>query len=146
MSSSTIPEEIRRHVREVAGNLCGYCLSPQRLVMSKLEIEHIIPVALGGNDDEMNLWLSSGLCNRYKGSQVDWKDPASRERVALFNPRVDTWSDHFEWSRDGALVFGLSPSGRATVEALKLNNEIAVEVRRNWIVAGWHPPKGAGGD
>lgn len=25
-------------------------------------------------------------------------------------------------------------------DALKLNNEVAVEVRRNWVLAGWHPP------
>ena len=27
------------------------------------------------------------------------------------------------------------------IEALKLNNELAVEVRRNWVRAGWHPPE-----
>jgi hypothetical protein len=29
----------------------------------------------------------------------------------------------------------------ATVEALHLNNDLAVEVRRNWVLAGWHPPE-----
>jgi len=39
-----------------------------------------------------------------------------------------------------AIIVGLTPVGRATVEALRLNNEIAVEVRRNWVLVGWHPP------
>jgi hypothetical protein len=41
---------------------------------------------------------------------------------------------------DGTRIIGRTPVGRATVEALRLNNEVAVEVRRNWVLAGWHPP------
>ena len=35
----------------------------------------------------------------------------------------------------------LDRRGRDAVEALRLNNELAVEVRRNWVLAGWHPPE-----
>jgi len=62
--------------------------------------------------------------------------------VPLYNPRTDNWHEHFSCSADGAKVVGLTAVGRAAVVALKLNNEVAVEVRRNWIVAGWHPPAG----
>lgn len=48
------PVEIERRVRETAQNRCGYCLSPQHLVMARLEIEHIIPLSKGGSDDESN--------------------------------------------------------------------------------------------
>lgn len=61
--------------------------------------------------------------------------------VPLFNPRTQIWNEHFLWSPDGILIIGLTPIGRATVEALQLNNEVAVEVRRNWVLAGWHHPK-----
>ena len=142
MSGSEIPEATRQRVREVAGERCGYCLSPQRLVMGQLEIEHIVPRARGGGDEESNLWLSCSLCNRYKGTQVEAADPLTGDVAPLYNPRVDSWHEHFSWSADGAKVVGLTPVGRATVVALKLNNEVAVEVRRNWIVAGWHPPAG----
>lgn len=47
----------------------------------------------------------------------------------------------FSWSEGGAKIVGLTPAGRATVQALRLNNELAVEVRRNRVLAGWHPPK-----
>lgn len=34
----------------------------------------------------------------------------------------------------------LTPVGRATVEALQLNNEFIMPARRHWVMAGWHPP------
>jgi hypothetical protein len=40
------------------------------------------------------------------------------------------------------MIVGVSARGRATVEALRMNNSIAVRVRRNWIRAGWLPPSG----
>jgi hypothetical protein len=141
MSPTEISEQVRRRVRAAARDRCGYCLSHQRYVMGRLEVEHIIPRAHGGGDEESNLWLSCSPCNRYKGSQVSGADPEGGETMPLFNPRVDVWGDHFRWSPDGASIVGITPVGRATVVALKLNNEVAVEVRRNWILAGWHPPE-----
>ncbi len=138
---SEISNETRRKVREAAGNSCGYCLSHQRYTMSVLEIEHIIPKSNGGTNAEENLWLSCGLCNRYKGMQTDGFDEETQNIVALFNPRRQIWTEHFAWSADGTRITGITPTGRVTVNALKLNNDIAVEVRRNWILAGWHPPK-----
>lgn len=141
MSPTNVTDSVRARVREAAGDCCGYCLSPQRLVMSKLEVEHIIPRALGGGDEEFNLWLSCGLCNRYKGAQTRSIDPATNLLVDLFNPRTQIWSEHFRWTPDGTYIVGETTTGRATVDALRLNNELAVEVRRNWVLAGWHPPK-----
>jgi hypothetical protein len=81
------------------------------------------------------------LCNRHKGSKISGIDPQGNARVELFNPRTQVWDEHFRWSLDGAQIVGLTPVGRATVAALQLNNELAAEVRRNWVLAGWHPPK-----
>ncbi len=140
MSTPESSSSLRQRIRGAARDRCGYCLSSQRYVMAKLEIEHIIPRALGGTEDESNLWLSCSLCNRYKGSQVMGVDPLDGKRAPLFNPRTQTWAEHFRWSPDGIFILGRTPTGRATVEALHLNNELAVEVRRNWVLAGWHPP------
>jgi hypothetical protein len=142
MSPTDLSTSVEQRVREAAGDRCGYCLSPQKYVMGKLEIEHIIPRARDGSDEESNLWLSCSLCNRYKGPQIMSIDPLGGTTVPLFNPRTQIWSEHFHWNPDGTLIIGLTPVGRATVAALQLNNEIAVEVRRNWVLAGWHPPKG----
>jgi hypothetical protein len=141
MSTADVPHALRQRIREAARDRCGYCLSSQRYVMATLEIEHLIPRAFGGTEDESNLWLSCGLCNRHKGVQTTGIDPLDREQVALFNPRTQEWSKHFRWSSDGTLILGLTSVGRATIEALQLNNELAVEVRRNWVLAGWHPPE-----
>jgi len=140
MSAPDSSGPLRQRIREAARDRCGYCLSSQRYVMAKLEIEHIIPRVLGGTENESNLWLSCGLCNRYKGSQTMGIDPLAGELTPLFNPRTQTWTEHFRWSADGVLILGITPIGRGTVEALRLNNELAVEVRRNWVLAGWHPP------
>jgi hypothetical protein len=60
--------------------------------------------------------------------------------VPLFNPRRQSWSEHFVWSDDGTRILGKTPIGRATIVALQLNNLISVVVRRHWVAAGWHPP------
>ena len=118
MSGADVPEATRQRVREAARDRCGYCLSPQHLVMGKLEIEHIIPRSLGGGDEESNLWLSCSLCNRYKGAQVEAADSLTADIVPLYSPRADNWHEHFSWSADGARIVGLTPVGRATVVAI----------------------------
>jgi hypothetical protein len=105
-----------------------------------LEIDHIVPQARGGADDENNLWLACRLCNSFKGAQTYGLDPLTGRRVRLFNPRQQRWTEHFAWNEDGTRIIGLTACGRATVLALQLNNVIAVMVRREWVAAGWHPP------
>src|SRR5690348_12967884 len=98
--SDNVPAVIAQRVRAAAGNRCGYCLSPQRLVMARLEIEHIVPRSKGGSDEELNLWLSCPLCNRFKSDHTHWPDSFTGEIVELFNPRTQRWSDHFQWTAD----------------------------------------------
>ncbi len=68
-------------------------------------------------------------------------EPKTGQRVQLFNPRQQRWSEHFQWSDDGTQIIGRTACGRATVIALQLNNLIAVTVRQQWVMAGWHPPE-----
>jgi len=110
--------------------------------MARLEIEHILPRAKGGTDEESNLWLSSPLCNRYKADWTVARDPETGEVTALFNPRLQLWSEHFRWSADGLRIIGQTPVGRATVAALHLADDPdALLVRAFWVLAGWHPPR-----
>ncbi len=142
MARNRIPADVARRVREAAGYRCGYCRSPQRLVLARLEIEHIIPLAAGGSDDEPNLWLACPLCNKAKSSRTEAADPQSGLLERVFNPRTDAWAEHFRWSDDGLQIIGLTPIGRATVAALHLDDDPdALEVRSYWIQAGWHPPE-----
>jgi len=141
VTSGRIPESVRERVRRDAGDRCGYCLSSQRYVLGPLEIDHITPRARGGGDDERNLWLACRMCNGYKGSQTHARDPWSGRRLKLFDPRRQRWSRHFAWSDDGARIVGRTACGRATVVAIRLNHPVAVLVRRQWVAAGWHPPR-----
>lgn len=109
--------------------------------MARLEIEHIIPLSLGGETEEGNLWLACPLCNRYKGSKTTAFDPQTGQEVQLFNPRQQDWQQHFRWSDDGLRIIGITDVGRATVATLHLDDDPdALLVRSYWVVAGWHPP------
>jgi hypothetical protein len=141
MPRDYLPVEIVRRVREAARHRCGYCLSPQRLGMARLEVEHVVPKAQGGTDDESNLWLSCPLCNRHKADRAHATDPETNTQVPLFHPRNQRWSEHFRWSEDGLRILGITPTGRATVAALHLDDDPdALIVRSYWVLAGWHPP------
>jgi hypothetical protein len=141
MASEYIPAATDRRVREAARHRCGYCLSPQHLVMARLEIEHIIPVSRDGKSEESNLWLSCPLCNSTKSNRTHARDPETGIEVPLFNPRTDRWHEHFTWSEDGLRIVGRTPIGRATVALLHLDSDSdAILVRSYWVEAGWHPP------
>src|SRR5262245_25621219 len=107
-----------------------------------LVFEHLRPKAAGGPTRRENLWLSCYRCNEFKGTRTEAIDPESGECAPLFNPRRQRWIDHFEWSADGTHIVGLTTTGRATVEALRMNNDFIVTARRRWVAADGSPPAG----
>ena len=135
-----VPAAIARRVRQHAQHRCGYCLSSETLLGMAMEFDHLIPQAAGGATVEANLWLACRRCNAFKGTQTHAHDPQSGERVALFNPRQQPWSDHFAWSEDGTEIIGQTTCGRTTVAALRMNAVEIVVARRLWVSVGWWPP------
>lgn len=105
-----------------------------------LDFEHLYPEALGGPTERENLWLACSRCNDFKGDRIDGLDRETNERFPLFHPRTQTWVEHFVWSTSGTHIIGKTLVGRATVDALRLNNDFIVTTRRFWIEAGWWPP------
>ena len=140
MSSAYIARAVRERVSVQARRRCGYCLTAEAIVGTPMEMDHLIPRALGGRTEEDNLWLACSLCNDHKGDQVAATDPQSGDTVRLFDPRHQVWADHFAWSETGARIVGLTPTGRATVVALNLNRPEVVTARTTWVSVGWHPP------
>ena len=132
--------ELRRQIREDAAGRCGYCHSPEVLLGMPLEVEHLQPHAISGSSTRENLWLACSRCNDFKGDRVDAEVPETDQRIPLYNPRQQPWSDHFAWSPDGTEMIARSPIGRATIAALRLNNEYIVATRRIWVAAGWWSP------
>ena len=134
-----ISRTLREKITVEAEYRCGYCLTDQRVSGAQMHIEHIIPQVKGGSSEESNLWLACAWCNSFKGTQTEATDPQTGQQAPLFNPRQQNWFEHFTWSTDGLWIIGLTPIGRATVAALRLNNEYIIPARRYWVLAGWHP-------
>jgi 5-methylcytosine-specific restriction endonuclease McrA len=141
MTAARISKALRERVSAQARYRCGYCLTAEAIVGTPMEIDHVIPRALGGPTVEDNLWLACSLCNDHKSDQIAAADPLTGEIVPLFHPRRDVWDTHFAWTGDGERIVGLTPVGRATVVALHLNRPSLVTTRQNWVSAGWHPPR-----
>jgi hypothetical protein len=122
-----------------ARGCCEYCGSQERFAMQSFCVEHTTPRSRGGESTDDNLALACQGCNNHKYDKVGARDPLSAEDVPLFHPRRDRWSDHFAWSNDFTMIIGLTPTGRATVEALQLNRSGVVNLRHILYAMGEHP-------
>ena len=119
---------VRELVRRRAGERCEYCHLPQAAVpFAPFHVEHIIARQHGGGDDPSNLALACDRCNLHKGPNLTSIDPATGNVVPLFNPRKDSWKDHFRW--DKLRIVGKTPTGRATVRLLNVNAKRRLQVR-----------------
>jgi hypothetical protein len=103
-------------------------------------VEHIVPLVGGGTSTVDNLCLSCYRCNEFKGPRQDAIDPMTGRVSPLFPPRRQYWAEHFSWDNDGVTVLGVTPSGRATVAVLRLNNPWLIQARRIWVLVGLQPP------
>lgn len=135
-----IPDQLRQQVEERAQGLCEYCQTAQLIVVT-LEVDHIKPVSAGGETEMTNLCLTCRGCNSFKQNFQTGIDPQTRSEVELFNPRTQSWNEHFQWSDDGVTIIGLTSVGQATISRLRMNREGLIASRRLWVQAGWHPPK-----
>ncbi|VAW33570.1 hypothetical protein MNBD_CHLOROFLEXI01-2696 [hydrothermal vent metagenome] len=138
---SRITRKVRSRIAVQANYQCGYCQMQEVVSGVPLTIEHILPIAHGGGDDEANLWLSCRLCNEAKGALITAIDPQTDQYVPLFNPRSQVWKEYFAWDEAGTHIIGQNRIGRATIAALSLNSDLRVCSRAIWVEAGWHPPK-----
>src|ERR1043165_9264239 len=100
----------REIVLQRAGNRFEYCLLPADSDEWPFHIEHVIAKQHGGNDGSQNLCLSCSRCNLYKGPNIASLDRETGKLTALYNPRTQSWSEHFTL-RD-ARVVGLTAIGR----------------------------------
>jgi hypothetical protein len=78
-------------------------------------------------------------CNLAKSDRTTGFDPDTGKLTELFNPRVHRWDEHFQWADDEQTLIGLTAVGRATVDALDMNNDMRLEARRLWFDSGWLP-------
>lgn len=131
---------LRQRIAEAAHFRCAYCMAQEVVLGMPFEIDHIYPEAEGGTSDELNLCLACPRCNRFKARRTQALDSVTGEVAPLFHPRQQIWHEHFVWQQNGLYLAGITPTGRATVDALQMNNPFVVRSRAVWIAWGWHPP------
>jgi hypothetical protein len=129
---------LRRQVIERAQDRCEYCGLSQAGQEAAFHVDHVVPIAAGGETTFENLALACVSCSLRKGARRTAPDPETGTNVPLFNPRRDSWRLHFRW--DGVRVVGLTPTGRATVAGLKLNRPLAMAIRQEEVFCNRHPP------
>lgn len=127
---SAFSQSRRAEVAARAGHRCEYCHLPSRGQVATFPIDHIKPRTAGGATDLSNLALTCPHCNAYKWTAVAGSDPETGDSTRLYHPREDSWSEHFEWSRErlGELA-GKTAIGRSTIAALWINSRDMIELR-----------------
>jgi hypothetical protein len=135
-----IPAELRREIIARAEDRCEYCGLSQASQEAVFHVDHIMPLSVGGATASNNLALACVSCSLRKGARQDAIDPESGVRVRLFHPREDRWTTHFYW--EDVRMVARTAVGRATINALRLNRELALAIRAEELFAGRHPPPG----
>ncbi|XWK86061.1 MAG: HNH endonuclease [Phormidium sp.] len=137
-----ISEATQEQVRQRANYLCEYCHASEQWQYVRFTVDHVIPLSKGGLNSIENLALACFHCNRQKSDKIAAIEEQSGAEVPLFNPRSDSWREHFIWSADGLSIIGLTAIGRATVVALAFNRERIINIRVADQEIGRHPPSG----
>ena len=107
----------------------------------RFEVEHIIPLSKNGLSILENLTLACRGCNSHKYNKVQGTDELTDSMVDLFNPRKDSWIEHFTWDTSNPVyMVGLTAKGRGTISTLKLNRPPLISVRTLLQKIQLHPP------
>jgi hypothetical protein len=135
---SPASDSIRTAVIQRAQERCEYCLLSSRFQVGGFELDHIHPISRGGPTTLENLAFACPVCNGSKLNHIDGQDTVTGEVVSLFNPRVQNWHDHFQWSVDAPFeILGKTSCGRATVARLALNDPEMVRLRTLYAELGF---------
>ena len=132
-----IASSLRRFVVERANSRCEYCGLSQAGQVATFHINHIIPMATGGETIAENLALACVSCSLRKSAREMIVDPDTNQLVPIYHPRQQAWAEHFGW--DGLHISGQTATGRATVAVLKLNRPLMLAIREEEKLLGRHP-------
>jgi hypothetical protein len=138
-------DKMRQHISKAtknlviarAGHRCEYCRIPAYLSAYDFHIEHIIGIQHGGPSSSNNLAYCCAICNWKKGPNLATILSFGGELIPLFNPRTQSWFEHFQVD-DGELI-PLSLSAEATIKLLELNLHFKIEERYEITIAGFYP-------
>ena len=134
--ASDVTEPVRRQVIERAHHHCEYCRIHEDSAGFMHQIDHIVSRKHGGSSEIDNLAYACVLCNRYKGTDIAALSRAGTP-VRLFNPRRDSWDEHFLLR--GPVIEPLTPVGEVTARTLRFNAVERVLERRLLQSIGTYP-------
>ncbi|MEM7535216.1 MAG: HNH endonuclease signature motif containing protein [Chloroflexota bacterium] len=136
MSFTYISVVLRRLVIARALQRCEYCLIHEDDTHAGCQVDHIISEKNSGKTTASNLAYSCTHCNRYKGSDVG-SIAETGDFVRFFNPRKDTWSEHFYL--DDSTIVPITDIGEVTARILRFNDIKRVMERQDLIEFGLYP-------
>lgn len=113
---------------------CEYCHLPREFSSMGLHVDHVIAQQHRGGHGAENLAIACPVCNRNKGPCIASIDPNDFLIQPLFNPRTQTWAEHFEIR--GEKIIGITPIGRATDNLLGFNSPANLTLRRHLLKFG----------
>lgn len=122
MSAARIPAALRDDVRQRAAGRCEYCRMPELGAFFAHEADHVIATQHRGQTELGNLAFACFQSNRI---------------VPLFNPRTDSWSEHFR--TEGGRIIPLTAVARATAALLNFDEPDREEARCKLSLAGRYP-------
>ena len=103
----------------------------------RYQCDHIISRKHGGDTKFENLAYACPIFNSAKGSDLATLSKDLKNLVRLFNPRIDTWSEHFKL--ESGTIISSTEIGTATIKLLKLNEVNRILERLDLIQAGLYP-------
>ena len=117
---------------------CEYCLMPEAFLASIFHVDHIRSRKHGGKTILSNLAYACPHCNQNKGSDIATFDDETDETIVrFFNPRKDTWHEHFEINIGEILP--KTAIGNATIKILDFNQPERIILRQALIAIGEYP-------
>lgn len=97
-----VGERVRQRVLARDGFRCVYCA--RQLPAEDLTVDHVQPVARGGDHSDGNLAAACQACNTRKGAMPAWSFLADHpeERDNFLRLATGVWSRHHRAIRDAA--------------------------------------------
>ncbi|MBO0930658.1 HNH endonuclease [Fibrella aquatilis] len=133
--SDYISDSLRRKVIDRANWQCEYCKLPDTASFFTFHIDHVVSLKHSGETTLNNLAYACPICNIAKGPDVATFLDDIRTAIRFYNPRIDSWQDHFSVDKTG-LLNDKTDIGRATIKILGLNHPDAIIERMEMIRLG----------
>lgn len=135
--SSYVSAELRRLVSDRADHLCEYCLIHENDTFFGCQVDHVVSEKHGGKTLPENLAYACAFCNRRKGTDLGSISPRGGELIPFFNPRRDSWHEHFRL--EGSTIVPLTDKGEVTAAIFGFNLVDRLLERNALVEVGRYP-------